>query len=65
MRLNYLTAQKWAKKVIEERRIKVSLFDDLNDPFELLPHILPSAKHRIVANNLRQHLSSQRGVICC
>jgi len=64
MRLYYLTAQKWARKVIEERRVKISLFDDLNDPFELLPHVLPSAKHRAVADILRQHLSRQRGVIC-
>jgi hypothetical protein len=59
MRLYYLTAQKWAKKIVEERRIKVSLLDDLNDPFELLPHVLPSAKHRIVVDILRQHLPRQ------
>lgn len=64
MRLYYLTAKKWAKKIIEERRLKISLFDDLNDPFELLPHVLPSRKHRIVADVLREHLSKQRGVIC-
>ncbi|MCX4175650.1 MULTISPECIES: DUF2971 domain-containing protein [Paraburkholderia] len=44
--------------------MKISLFDDLNDPFELLPHVLPSRKHRIVADVLREHLSKQRGVIC-
>jgi hypothetical protein len=38
MRLYYLTAEGWARKVLEERRVKISLFGELNDPFELLPH---------------------------
>ncbi|MBN3816748.1 DUF2971 domain-containing protein [Paraburkholderia sp. Se-20369] len=64
MRLYYLTAEKWAKKIIEERRMKISLFEELNDPFELLPHILSTQQHRKVAEVLRQHLSKQHGVIC-
>ncbi|MDF3086372.1 DUF2971 domain-containing protein [Burkholderia sola] len=44
--------------------MKISLFDELNDPFELLSHILPSREHRQVAQVLREHLSKQRGVIC-
>ncbi|MBB5543336.1 DUF2971 domain-containing protein [Paraburkholderia fungorum] len=64
MRLYYLTAEKWAKKSIEERRLKISLFEELNDPFELVPHILPTREHRKVAEVLRKHLSTQRGVIC-
>lgn len=64
MRLYYLTAEKWAKKIIVERRLKISLFEELNDPFELLPHILPSREHRKVVETLRKHLSGQRGVIC-
>lgn len=64
MRLYYLTAEKWAKKIIDERRMKISLFEELNDPFELLPHVLPTQQHRRVAQVLRQHLSTQRGVIC-
>lgn len=64
MRLYYLTAEQWAKKVIHERRVKISLFDELNDPFELLPHHLPTRDHRKVAKILREHLARQRGVIC-
>jgi hypothetical protein len=64
MRLYYLTAEKWAQKTIEERRMKISLFEELNDPFELLPHVLPTQQHRKVAEILRAHLSKQRGVIC-
>lgn len=64
MRLYYLTAEEWAERVIRERRLKISLFDDLNDPFELLAHHLPTPQHRKVAGVLRQHFSSQRGVIC-
>ncbi|WP_158380679.1 DUF2971 domain-containing protein [Paraburkholderia fungorum] len=44
--------------------MKISLFEELNDPFELLPHILLSREHRQVAEVLREHLSKQRGVIC-
>lgn len=64
MRLYYLTAERWAKKSIAERRLKISLFEEFNDPFELLPHVLPSREHRTVAEVLRNHLSKQRGVIC-
>jgi hypothetical protein len=64
MRLYYLTAERWTRKVIEERRVKISLFGELNDPFELLPHILPTRDHRKVAAILRDHLAGQRGVIC-
>ncbi len=64
MRLYYLTAEMWAKKSIAERRLKISLFTELNDPFELLPHILPSREHRRVAEAWLEHLSKQRGVIC-
>ncbi|AIP72577.1 DUF2971 domain-containing protein [Burkholderia pseudomallei] len=64
MRLYYLTAEKWARKSIDERRLKISLFEELNDPFELLPHVLPSREHRKIAEVLRKYLSKQRGVIC-
>ncbi|MEX3858214.1 DUF2971 domain-containing protein [Paraburkholderia sp. BR10923] len=64
MRLYYLTAEKRAKKSIAERRLKISLFEELKDPFELLPHVLPSRAHRRVAEVLRDHLLKQRGVIC-
>ena len=64
MRLYYLTAEIWAEKVVRERRLKISLFDELNDPFELLAHHLPTRDHRRVASILRQHFASQRGVIC-
>jgi hypothetical protein len=57
MRIYYLTAEKWAKKIIDERRMKISLFEELNDPFELLPGVPPSQQHRRVAQVLRQHLS--------
>ncbi|MFP3549771.1 hypothetical protein SB861_03515 [Paraburkholderia sp. SIMBA_049] len=60
MRLYFLTAKEWAEKVILERRLKISLFKDLNDPFELLPHILPTKDHRRIAKILREHFSIQR-----
>lgn len=40
------------------------MFGELNDPFELLPHVLPTKNHRKVAEILRDHLARQRGVIC-
>src|SRR5579864_9765509 len=49
MRLYYLTAERCARKVIEERRLKISLFGELNDPFELLPRVLPTRDHRRIA----------------
>lgn len=64
MRLYYLTAEQWAAKIIKERRVKLSLFDELNDPFELLAYVLPTKDHRRVAALLQRHFTSTKGVIC-
>lgn len=59
-----LLAAKWALKSIQERRLKVSILDELNDPFELLA---ANMRDRTVREFLKGHkaqLSRRYGVVC-
>jgi hypothetical protein len=47
---NFLAAQ-WAEDDLAKNRIKISRFDDLNDPFELLAAQLRSRDPRWTAEN--------------
>lgn len=64
MRVYYLTAAEFALNDLRRRRIKISLLNDLNDPFELLAADLPKKEHRDAFNKLKNQLSKNRGVIC-
>lgn len=65
MRLYYMTSHAVATEhIIPERRMKLSLFDDLNDPFELRPYALSSAELRVVAKALHSSISERKGLTC-
>lgn len=64
MRVYRLMAAQWAERSVRDGRLKVSLFPDLNDPYELMAGALPDRPlRRRFAEwqkaNLREH-----GVIC-
>jgi hypothetical protein len=40
MRLYYMTSADIGLIILRERRMKLSLYNELNDPFELLSHAL-------------------------
>ena len=46
------------------RRLKISRFDDLNDPFELLAPDLKDGEVRRSFLATRQRMSERRGVLC-
>ena len=46
------------------RRIKISRFDDLNDPFELMAVELKDKAVRKAFQAVRDHMCANRGVIC-
>jgi len=64
MRLYYLTEERWAKKIILERRFKLSTFDELNDPFELLGASIGEKLARKLFKVLFVHWTKTIGLLC-
>lgn len=64
MRVYYLTQEKYALDAIEKKWLKVSLFDDLNDPFELLAFNISNKEQRSVWNKFRNYFSTKAGLVC-
>jgi hypothetical protein len=51
-------------KTLREKRLKISLLEDLNDPFELLPFEMMSKKRRQEMNQARKQWSGMHGMLC-
>ena len=64
MRVYNFLAAHWAEDDLAKGRIKISRFDDLNDPFELLAAQLRSKDVRKAFGALRDHMCANRGVLC-
>ena len=64
MRLYYLTGAHFALSNIALRRVKISRFSDLNDPFELLAVDLQDERHRKIFRSTRDTLNEDNGLIC-
>lgn len=64
MKLFHLTTAKFALDDMRRGRLKVSLFHDLNDPFELLCAKLPNKELRRAFKQIKDKLHSRIGVIC-
>ncbi len=64
MRVYYFTNAQSAISNVALRRIKISRFEDLNDPFELLAVNLGNGKHRAVFRSAKDALNKKKGVIC-
>lgn len=64
MRIYYLTGAHFALSNVALRRIKISRFSDLNDPFELLAVDLSDREHRAAFRKTKEQLNENRGLIC-
>ncbi|MHC5147272.1 DUF2971 domain-containing protein [Stenotrophomonas rhizophila] len=64
MRLYYLTSSHFAISNIALKRVKVSRFSDLNDPFELLAVNLADKASRKYFREERERVNQERGLIC-
>ena len=64
MRLYYLTSSEHALSNATLKRIKISLVDDLNDPFELLGVNLKDKRLRQIFRDTKQEIHKHNGVIC-
>lgn len=64
MRAYYLTGAQFAINNIALRRIKISRYHDLNDPFELLGVNLADRKDRKKFQRYKESMDKDQGVIC-
>jgi len=64
MRAYYLTSEHWALEAIKTRRLKLSLFNEMNDPFELLGMELETRKDRDEFYQLKEEMNQTIGVLC-
>lgn len=63
MRLYYFTSSEHAVSNIELQRIKVSIINELNDPFELLAADLLDPRHRNAFFKFKNELNKSTGII--
>jgi hypothetical protein len=64
MTLYYLTTAQSAISDIALRRVKISRFADLNDPFELLAVNLADKQSRTIFRSERERVNEELGLIC-
>src|SRR5687768_11905572 len=64
MRAYHLTSQHWALEAVKSSRLKVALFNDMNDPFELLGMELKNSKDRAAVRQLRKDTNATLGALC-
>jgi len=64
MRVFYLTGAQYGISNIALRRIKVSRFGELNDPFELLGVSLADAAKRKAFRLTKEEIDKEKGLIC-
>ncbi|MDQ3181107.1 MAG: DUF2971 domain-containing protein, partial [Acidobacteriota bacterium] len=64
MRVYHLLSAKYAIENLKNQRLKISLFDDLNDPFELLSVELSKPTNRKKFLELKKDINEKKGVLC-
>jgi len=64
MRVYYLTGSQIALGNIALRRLRISRFSDLNDPFELLAVELADKRHRAAFRKNKEQIDQKRGLLC-
>jgi hypothetical protein len=64
MRVYYLTGAQFALSNLALRRIKISRFEDLNDPFELLAVDRNDREHRAAFREKKEQINESKGLIC-
>ena len=64
MRVYYLTGAQFALSNLALRRIKISRFGDLNDPFELLGVDVGNKEYREAFRATKEQIDASKGLIC-
>jgi len=64
MRVYHLSEAQFALSNVALRRIKISRFSDLNDPFELLGADLNNKEHRRAFRLSKEEIDQNKGLLC-
>jgi len=64
MKVYHFLNKKYGIESLQNQRIKVSVLDDLNDPFELLSNDFSDNKMRPIFNQLKTRLSDRIVMVC-
>ena len=64
MRVYKFLPAEWALKDIRERRLKITTFDDLNDPFELSLFTMSDKVLRRGITETKKHFALTNGILC-
>lgn len=64
MHVYHFLSERWAIDDLENRRLKISLFHELNDPFELMCYELPTAAYRVAFRDKKERLAREFGLLC-
>lgn len=64
MRLYYYTKLQYGLAAIRDQRIKISLYESLNDPFDFLGIATTNRNQRRELKRMRDDLSPKAGIIC-
>jgi hypothetical protein len=64
MRVYHFISDEYALDVIADQRMKVSMIDDLNDPFELHAVDLSNREYRNEFKEFKKHMAQITGLLC-
>lgn len=64
MRAYHILPVKWGLKAIRDKRIKISRFADLNDPFELFGANLRNKSERVAFRRWKSEINELYGLLC-
>ncbi len=64
MKAYHFISEKYVLDVISDRRLKVSMLDDLNDPYELNAVDLPDRESREKAYDFKKYMAKQYCILC-
>ncbi len=65
MKIYHFLPKKWALEALKTQKLKVSSYDKLNDPFELLAMSLEDEASRIRMYNAKARLTKRLRILCC
>ena len=64
MRAYHFLPEKWGLESLKLGRLKLALFEDMNDPFELLGAMVLGANDHVLYSQLKAEIHSIIGVFC-
>jgi len=64
MRAYKFLDEKFGIKSLQEKRLKISVLEDLNDPFDLLPYQMTDRNRCAALYATRKQIATNRGLLC-